>query len=334
MKKPTWSRRDVLKGIVRGCGGGALVTPAKVLAAAPPATAITPQLIEAAKKEGKVDLLHLDRPADRRADRQGLRGEVPRHCGAGRAHRRRARVPAHRPGIWSRIYAVDVVNSSDAAHFIVWKREGILEPFVPEDVAKHYKPEHKDADGHVRGVPRRSVRHRLQHQPGEEGGRAEELRRPARSEMGRQDGQGASRLQRHDHDRDPADGARPRLGVLREARQAARSCRCSRQPIRPRSSISASAPSWPTATSTTCSRSRPRTAPVEIVHPTEGTPFVVGPNGIFKRAPNPNAARLFQLLLLHAGVPAAHRRCRQAALTASADQGDRRSAGRSASSRP
>jgi iron(III) transport system substrate-binding protein len=34
--------------------------------------------------------------------------------------------------------------------------------------------------------------------------------------------------------------------------------------------------------------------PVEIVYPTEGTPLVVGPNGIFKDAPNPNAARLFQ----------------------------------------
>jgi iron(III) transport system substrate-binding protein len=27
-----------------------------------------------------------------------------------------------------RIYAVDVVNSSDAAHFIVWKRDGLLAP--------------------------------------------------------------------------------------------------------------------------------------------------------------------------------------------------------------
>ena len=28
--------------------------------------------------------------------------------------------------------------------------------------------------------------------------------------------------------------------------------------------------------------------------PTEGTPLIVGPNAIFKNAPNPNAARLFQ----------------------------------------
>ena len=39
------------------------------------------------------------------------------------------------------------VNSSDAAHFIAWKRDGILQPYVPEDVAKFYPAEHKDADG-------------------------------------------------------------------------------------------------------------------------------------------------------------------------------------------
>ena len=33
---------------------------------------------------------------------------------------------------------------------------------------------------------------------------------------------------------------------------------------------------------------------MEIVYPTEGTPLIVGPNAIFKAAPNPNAARLFQ----------------------------------------
>jgi iron(III) transport system substrate-binding protein len=34
--------------------------------------------------------------------------------------------------------------------------------------------------------------------------------------------------------------------------------------------------------------------PVEVVYPTEGTPLIVGPNAIFKNAPNPNAARLLQ----------------------------------------
>ena len=34
--------------------------------------------------------------------------------------------------------------------------------------------------------------------------------------------------------------------------------------------------------------------PVSVNYPTEGTPLIVGPNGLFKAAPNPNAARLFQ----------------------------------------
>ncbi|MFL6929007.1 MAG: ABC transporter substrate-binding protein, partial [Xanthobacteraceae bacterium] len=34
--------------------------------------------------------------------------------------------------------------------------------------------------------------------------------------------------------------------------------------------------------------------PIEIVYPAEGTPLIVGPNAIFRNAPNPNAARLLQ----------------------------------------
>ena len=34
--------------------------------------------------------------------------------------------------------------------------------------------------------------------------------------------------------------------------------------------------------------------PVEVVYPVEGTPLVTGPSAVFKSAPNPNAARLFQ----------------------------------------
>jgi len=34
--------------------------------------------------------------------------------------------------------------------------------------------------------------------------------------------------------------------------------------------------------------------PVEPVYATEGSPLIIGPNGIFKGSPNPNAAKLFQ----------------------------------------
>ena len=46
------SRRDVLIGSSAFVAGAAFST--KVMSAAPPASAVTPQLIEAAKKEGKV----------------------------------------------------------------------------------------------------------------------------------------------------------------------------------------------------------------------------------------------------------------------------------------
>jgi iron(III) transport system substrate-binding protein len=38
--------------------------------------------------------------------------------------------------------------------------------------------------------------------------------------------------------------------------------------------------------------------PVEPVYATEGSPLIVGPNGIFKSSPNPNAAKLFQSFCL------------------------------------
>ena len=77
-----------------------------------------------------------------------------------------------------------------------------------------------------------------------------------------------------------------------------------------------------------------RKGPVEIVYPPEGTPFVVGPNGIFKNAPNPNAARLFQLYSFSAECQQLIVDVRQAAVDASADQGNRRAASRWGSSRP
>jgi iron(III) transport system substrate-binding protein len=40
-----------------------------------------------------------------------------------------------------------VVNSADASHFIPWKRNGWLAPFVPEDVARYFPAEYRDPDG-------------------------------------------------------------------------------------------------------------------------------------------------------------------------------------------
>ncbi len=145
MENPGISRRSVLKGAGAAFGGAALST--RVMAEAPPAVPITPALIAAATREGQVvyytstDLPVAEKLAKAfEAKYPGIAVRVER-TGAERVFQRIGQEYS------SNIHAVDVVNSSDAAHFIVWKRSGILAPFVPEDVAKLYPPEHRDVDG-------------------------------------------------------------------------------------------------------------------------------------------------------------------------------------------
>src|SRR5205085_7268043 len=110
-------------------------------------TRVTPELVEAARKEGKVIwYTAVDLPV---AERIGKAFEAKYPGIAMRVERSGGERIVQRIGqeYASNIHAVDVVNSSDAAHFIVWKRDGILAPYVPEDVALHYPPEHRDTDG-------------------------------------------------------------------------------------------------------------------------------------------------------------------------------------------
>src|SRR3954468_20436840 len=116
-------------------------------AAAPAPGKITPELIEAAKKEGKaVWYTAVDLPVAERIGKSfeakypGIEMRVER-SGGERIFQRVGQEYA------SNIHAVDVLHSSDAAHFIVWKRDGIFAPYVPEDVALHYPMEQRDPDG-------------------------------------------------------------------------------------------------------------------------------------------------------------------------------------------
>ena len=145
MKRSKFSRRDVLIGSSALAAGAAFST--RVLSAAPPATRSRRTLIEAAKKEGKVvwytsiDLKLAEKIGKAfEAKYPGVDVQVER-TGAERVFQRIGQEYA------SNIHAVDVVNSSDAAHLVYWKDNGMLAPYVPEDVAKYYPAEHKDADG-------------------------------------------------------------------------------------------------------------------------------------------------------------------------------------------
>src|SRR6202045_3649982 len=145
MKNPQISRRDVLKGSGVLLAGAAFST--RVMADAPPPEPVTSALIEAAKKEGQVSYYtSTDLPVAEKlakafeAKYPGISVHTER-TGAERVFQRIGQEYS------SNIHAVDVVNSSDASHFIVWKRDGLLDAYVPEDVAKFYPPEHRDPDG-------------------------------------------------------------------------------------------------------------------------------------------------------------------------------------------
>jgi iron(III) transport system substrate-binding protein len=138
------TRRDVLKASA-AAAIGMFARPAG--AAAPESSPVTPALIEAARKEGKaVWYAAMDLPVAERMAR-GFEAKYPgialriERTGSERQFQRLAQEYA------ANIHAADVIHASDASHFIAWKRNGWLAPFVPEDVARHFPPEHRDPDG-------------------------------------------------------------------------------------------------------------------------------------------------------------------------------------------
>src|SRR4051794_4291042 len=145
MKKRRLSRRDILKGSTRLAIGGVFASTAR--AAAPPAVAITPGLIDAARQEARVVFYSsMDLPVGEKLGKAfetqypGIAVQIER-SGSERLFQRVAQEFA------SNIHAADVINSSDASHFIPWKKSGWLAPFASEDIARYFPPEYRDPDG-------------------------------------------------------------------------------------------------------------------------------------------------------------------------------------------
>jgi iron(III) transport system substrate-binding protein len=286
----TFSRRNLLKG------ASALVLTLPAVpshAAAPPPTATTPELIAAAKKEGKVvyytsiDLALAEKIAKAfEAKYPGIAVRVER-TGAERVFQRIGQEYS------SRIYAVDVVNSSDAAHFIAWKRDGILQPYVPEDVAKFYPPEHKDPDGQFASF------------------------RVGLSVIG----YNTNLVKKEEAPKSFADLLDPKwMGKIvkahpgysgnvmsatfeltrdlgweyleKLAKQKIMQVQSSTDP--PKKLALGERAVMVDGNEYNALQLKESGKPIEPVYPTEGTPMAVGPNAIFKNAPNPNAARLFE----------------------------------------
>jgi iron(III) transport system substrate-binding protein len=144
MTRRKLSRREAIKG---SAALGLSAFAASVSAAAPEPVSIGPQLIEAAKREGKVVLYSaMDLPVGEKlgnafqAQFAGVEVQIER-SGSERLFQRIGQEFS------SSIHAADVITTADASHVISWKRNGWLAPFVPEDVAKYFPPQYRDPDG-------------------------------------------------------------------------------------------------------------------------------------------------------------------------------------------
>lgn len=263
-------------------------------AQAPAPTAITPELVAAATKEGKVvyytavDVKVAEQIAKVfEAKYPGIKVQVER-SGAERVFQRIGQEYT------SKIYNVDVVNSSDAAHFVYWKREGWLAPVVPDDVAKHFAPAYKDADG-------MHAAWRITLSPIAYNTKLVTAAEAPKSYADLLDPKWSGKIVKA-HPGYSGTILTQTFQVSRDigwtyfeklALQKVMQVQSATDP--PNKVVSGERPIMSDGTEYNVLLLKQSGAPIEVVYPTEGTPLVVGPSGIMKNAPNPNAARLFHV---------------------------------------
>jgi iron(III) transport system substrate-binding protein len=270
-------------------------------AAAPEPTATNPALIDAAKQEGKVVYYtSLDLPLAEKVGKAfeakyaGISVRVER-SGAERVFQRIGQEYA------SNIHAVDVVNSSDASHFIVWKRDGVLAPYVPEDVAKFYPPEHKDPDGMFASfrVWLSIIAYNSNLVKAEEAPKSfADLLDPkwvGKIVKAHPGYSGTIMTATYEIARDLGWSYFEQL-----AKQKVLQVQSSADP--PKKLALGERAVQADGIEYGIFQLRESGRPVVPVYATEGSPMIVGPNGVFKSAPNPNAARLFQNFCFSAEV--------------------------------
>ena len=294
MKHRRVSRREMLKGTAALLAGSTLST--RVLAAAPPPEPVTQALIDAARKEGQVNYYtSTDLPVAEKvakafeAKYPGIAVRVER-SGAERVFQRIGQEYA------SNIHAVDVVNSSDAAHFIVWKRDGILAPYVPEDVAR-YPAEHRDVDGQFASfrVWLSIIAYNTNLVKPEDAPKSfADLLDPkwkGKIVKAHPGYSGTIMTATYQMQRDLGWSYFEKL-----AKQNIMQVQSSADP--PKKLDLGERAVMADGNEYNIFQLKEAGRPVEPVYATEGSPLIIGPNGIFKSSPNPNAAKLFQSFCL------------------------------------
>jgi iron(III) transport system substrate-binding protein len=291
MNKAGISRRNAL----RGAGAVAVALPftARVLAQAPPAEAITPALIEAAKKEGAVHFYTAMEIAVAEQYAKAFEAKFPgiavkvERSGAERVFSRIAQEYG------SRIHNVDVVNTTDAAHALAWKREGWLAAYVPADMAAHFPPAHRDPDGTfaTQRILFSVIAYNTQLvQPADAPKGFLDLLDPRWTGKLVKAHPGYSGLiltATYAIARDLGWSYFEKLS-LQKVMQVQSGVDPPKKVALGERAVMADGADY------IAFQQKDKGAPIEIVYPLEGAPIINSPNAVFKAAPHPSAARLFQ----------------------------------------
>ena len=291
MRDRKWTRRDLLKASTASAAGLLFAEPLK--AAAPPAAEVTPALIEAAKKEGKLSFysaLELN-TAERlartfEAKYPGITVRVER-SGAERIFQRIAQEQG------SGIKAVDVANSTDPAHYLEWKKNDWLAPYLPSEVVRHFPADQIDPTACTRRPAR--GRRRSATTPVSSSARRRRRAMPIcsiRNGMGKMvkahpGYSGAILTTTFLLARDLGWPYLEKLG-----QQKIMQVQSAADP--PKKILLGERAVMADGNDYNLVLLKDQGKPVEVVYPAEGSPLIIVPSGIFRSAPNPNAARLFQ----------------------------------------
>jgi iron(III) transport system substrate-binding protein len=291
MKKTRITRRGVLKGATALAGAAVFAQPVRAQGPAP--EAITPQLIEAAKKEGKcsfytaMDLEFAERLGKTFEQKfPGIAVRVER-SGAERVFTRIAQE------YQSNIAAVDVANTADQAHVIMWRKEGWLAQYLPQEVVQHYDKTYYDPEGF-------EVVTRVLVSPFGVNTNLVKLEDAPKSFADLLDPKWAGKMVK----------AHPAYSgtIMNATFQIARDLgwdyleKLAKQRVlqvqsatdTPKKIALGERPIMIDGAGYLVIRNKEAGQPVDVIYPTEGTPVATSPSVVFKRAPNPNAARLFQ----------------------------------------
>ena len=190
------------------------------------------------------------------------------------------------------IHSVDVVNTADQAHCIVWKRNGWLAPYLPEEVAQHYDKAYYDPDG-------LHVTTRILISPIAYNTNLVKKEEAPKSFADLLDPKWAGKMVK----------AHPAYSgtIMNATFQIARDLgweyleKLSKQRIMqvqsatdtPKKIALGERAIMIDGAGYLVIQAKEKGEPVDVIYPAEGTPLATSPSTIFKGAPNPNAARLF-----------------------------------------